>query len=60
MPDSGHVVDLVTVDVGAEREAVVGAAQEVFWFGGSGPGRKRIRQHTLWYLWFNLVHDEFG
>ena len=43
LPVSGHVVDLVTVDVGAEWETVDGgAAQEVFWVGGSGPGRKRI------------------
>ena len=44
LPVSGHVVDLVTANVDAVREAFVdGAAQEVLWVGGSGPGRKRIR-----------------
>ena len=42
LPVSGHVVDLVTANVGAVREAFVdGAAQEVV--SGSGSGRKRIR-----------------
>ena len=65
LPVSGHVVDLVTANIGAVLEAVVeGAAQEVLWVSGSGPGRKRIRlnrkiQHTSWYLWFNHVH-QFG
>ena len=62
LPVSGHVVDLVTANVGAEREAcVVGAGQEVHWVSVSGLGRKRIRLnrktlHTLLVLWFNLVH----
>ena len=44
MPVSGHVVDLVTADVGTVRKAIViGAGQEVHWVSGSGPGRKRIR-----------------
>ena len=44
LPDSGCVAGLVTAEVGVVREAVVGgAAHEVFWVGGSGPGRKRIR-----------------
>ena len=44
MPISGHVVDLVTAEVGVVREAVVaGAGQEVHWFRGSSPGRKRVR-----------------
>ena len=44
LPVSGHVVDLVTADVGAVRGAIVdGAGQEVHWVSGSGPGRKRVR-----------------
>ena len=44
MPDSGHVAGLVTAEVGVVGEAVVGgAAHEVSWVSGSGPGRKRIR-----------------
>ena len=44
LPVSGHVVDPVTANVGAVREAIVdGAGQEVHWVSGSGPGRKRIR-----------------
>ena len=44
MPVSGHVVDLVTAEVGVVREAVVdGDAHGFFWVSGSGPGRKRIR-----------------
>ena len=44
LPVSGHVVDLVTANVGAVRDAIVdGAGQEVHWVSGSGPGRKRIR-----------------
>ena len=44
MPVSGHVVDLVTADVGAVREAIAdGASQEVHWVSGSGRGLKRIR-----------------
>ena len=43
LPVSGHVVDLVTADVGAVQEAFVdGAAQEVLWVSVSGPGLKRI------------------
>ena len=44
LPVSGHVVDLVTANVGAVREAIAdGACQEVHWVTGSGPGRKRTR-----------------
>ena len=44
LPVSDHVVDLVTANVDAVREAFVdGAAQEVLWISGFGPGRKRIR-----------------
>ena len=43
LPVSGHVVDLVSADVGAVREAIVdGAGQEVRWVSGSEPRRKRI------------------
>ena len=43
-PVPGCVVDLVTACVGAGREVVAdGGCQEVLWFSGSGPGRKRIR-----------------
>ena len=46
MPVSGHVVDLVTAEVGVVREAVVdGGAHGFFGLSGSGPGRKRIRQN---------------
>ena len=39
LPVSGHVVELVTVDVGAVREAIAdGGRQEVHWVSG----RKRI------------------
>ena len=60
LPVSGHVVDLVTVDGGAERDAVVGgAAHEVFWVCGSGPGRKRIRlnRKTPAHLLIHMVHS---
>ena len=44
LPESGHVAGLVTAVVGVAGEAVVdGAADEVSWVSGSGPGRKRIR-----------------
>ena len=44
LPVSGQVVDLVTADVGAVREAIAdGACQEVHRVSVSGPGRKRIR-----------------
>ena len=43
LPVSGHGVDLVAACVGAVREDIVdGAAQEVLWVSGSGPGRKKI------------------
>ena len=65
LPVSGPVVDLVTADVGAVQEALVdGAAQEVLWVSGSGPGRKRIRLNRKTPAHFvgsmvNLFH-EFG
>ena len=65
LPVSGHVVDVVTADVGGKREAIAdGARQEVHWVSGSGPGRKRIRLNRnilahLRGLWFDLVHG-FG
>ena len=40
LPESGHVVDLVTAHVGAVGEVVDCAADEVSWVSGSGPGRK--------------------
>ena len=44
LQDSGHVAGLVTAKVGVVGEVVVGgAAHEVSWVSGSGPGRKRIR-----------------
>ena len=44
LQDSGHVAGLVTAEVGVVGEVFVdGAAQEVSWVSGSGPGRKRIR-----------------
>ena len=66
LPVSGHVVDLVSADVGAVREAIVdGAGQEVRWVSGSEPRRKRIRLNRktparlAGFLGFILVH-EFG
>ena len=49
-PVSGHVVDLVTVDVGAEREAVVGGADDREF------DLTEKLQHTLWFPGINLVH----
>ena len=44
LPVSGHVVDLVTVSIGAMQVVIVdGDGHEVLWVSGSGPGQKRIR-----------------